>query len=115
MSHLRPGPGNGCTYTSSRPDSFETYANQRASGENRGARSSKGVIKKGVGAFWGTTAQISRSPLGFRSWKASPAPGPQDIGNCGFAPESAGSVPGRRLVGGFGQVAAGIVAAAMKS
>ena len=29
-----PGPGNGTTYTSDRPDSFELYASQRPSGEN---------------------------------------------------------------------------------
>src|SRR5262245_47771224 len=31
---LPPGPGNGTTYTSDRPDSFELYATQWPSGEN---------------------------------------------------------------------------------
>ena len=31
--HFPPGPGNGRTYTSERPDSFESYARKRPSGE----------------------------------------------------------------------------------
>ena len=34
ICHLPPGPGNGCTYTSNPPDSFEEYENHRPSGEN---------------------------------------------------------------------------------
>src|SRR6185295_17125546 len=41
---------------------------------------------------------------GLRSWNASTAPSDvHDIGNCGFAPESVGSVPGSRLEAAVGQ------------
>ena len=39
---LPPGPGNGRTYTSWRPDSSEEYASHRPSGENIGSASATG-------------------------------------------------------------------------
>src|SRR5262245_60327385 len=49
ICHLPPGPGNGRTYTSHRPVSFEAYASQRPSGENIDASSADGVARKVVG------------------------------------------------------------------
>lgn len=49
ISHLPPGPGNGCTYTSDCPDSVDVYAIQRPSGENIGPSSENGVFRKTVG------------------------------------------------------------------
>src|SRR5262245_48563168 len=48
-----PGPGNGRTYTSLRPDSFDAYASQRPSGENTGAPSPNGVLRNARGwSLW---------------------------------------------------------------
>src|SRR5262245_12896514 len=44
-----PGPGYGFRNTSSCPDELETYAIQRPSGENLGARSFAGVSRNGCG------------------------------------------------------------------
>ena len=46
---IPPGPGNGRTYTSKRPDSLELYASQRPSGEKAAANSPKGLFRKTVG------------------------------------------------------------------
>src|SRR5262245_50491309 len=49
ISVFPPGPGNGRTYTSAVPDSFEVYAIHWPSGENIGSPSLKGVRRKTVG------------------------------------------------------------------
>src|SRR6266542_6047631 len=63
ICHLPPGPGNGRTYTSFRPDSFEEYASQRPSGENIGSSSAKGALRKIVGVP-GFHPDASSPPIG---------------------------------------------------
>ena len=46
IRHLPPGPGNGRTYTSGRPDSLEAYASHRPSGENIGSHFDEGAVQK---------------------------------------------------------------------
>ena len=49
ICHFPPGPGNGRTYTSGRPDSFEAYASQRPSGENIAPVSMAGLFRNAAG------------------------------------------------------------------
>jgi hypothetical protein len=45
--HLPPGPGNGRTNTSCRPDSLDAYARNFPSGENAGSVSTCASARKG--------------------------------------------------------------------
>ena len=63
ICHFPPGPGNGRTYTSGGPDSSETYATQRPSGENTASRSTNGVRRKAV-AFPGFHPETSSPSMG---------------------------------------------------
>ena len=76
-----PGPGNGTTYTSDRPDSFELYASQRPSGENWLPASKNGDSMNGKGLRSpnrGRTQRSSIRPLGpGRHVKQEPAVGGQ--------------------------------------
>ena len=67
----RPGPGNGRTYTSSSPDSVDWYAIHRPSfGENIGARSALGPLRKARGfpGFHPDTSSPSISRMSTSSW-----------------------------------------------
>ena len=58
-------PGNGRTKTSSFPDSYEIYANQRPSGENRPAISLDGVCKNTSGSRSPSIRRNQMSPSVF--------------------------------------------------
>ena len=59
-----PGPGIARTYTSGRPDSFDTYASHFPSGETLGIISSALVAMKGCSAAGVSTGAIQMSRVG---------------------------------------------------
>src|SRR6202521_1215363 len=70
--HFPPGPGNGCTTISERPDSFVSYATQRPSGENCPLDSSNGVFITTIGF---RSLPVIGSKLGLIWNLARPSPG----------------------------------------
>src|SRR3990172_11304411 len=95
ICHFPPGPGNGRTYTSKRPDSSESYASHRPSGEKAALASENGLLRKTTG-FPGfhTVAsspvngriRMSERVFGHTSLKAKKFPlGCHDAGDCGFS------------------------------
>src|SRR5262245_4697740 len=94
ICHLPPGPGNGRTYTSSCPVSFDEYASHLPSGENIGSCSANGVFKNTAGfpgfhpdASSPSIGRIIKSEFvwGLCSSKARNLPlGCQEAGRCAF-------------------------------
>src|SRR5687767_15069071 len=82
------------TYTCGGPDSGETYAIQRPSGEKRGALSSAAVFANGVRSPFLRISQTSRPVVGFCSMNASTSPSADhEPGSCNesaFVSRSAG-------------------------
>src|SRR5262245_55382552 len=69
---LPPGPGNGTTYTSDRPDSFVLYASQWPSGENWVPASINGDSMNGQGLRSPNRGKTQRSQVFVRGVDPSP-------------------------------------------